>query len=227
MFTGSFRGAPIPMVTQEVQVGDADTPKIKNVVVLCTTTFFLALTLLEAVPEIPVDIDAKPFFIPVALAALVPLGRPVLAVAVGAMAGEFLRDVLEGFEIDDTIGALGYVVGFTLAGYVVGQRPLSRVRLSAAVLLAAAVHAVIEASALVLFDSELLTVAVWSAIGNTIGDGVLLGVFPLLGLMPLLYGRIERYLGFEPRGLDRYADRVPDVPRARLEPVPARQEDVR
>ncbi|MGY1855151.1 hypothetical protein [Modestobacter sp. SYSU DS0290] len=189
------------------------------VAVLCATTFFLALTLLEAVPEIPVDIDAKPFFIPVALAALVPLGRPVFAVALGAMGGEFLRDMLEGYEIDDVIGAVGYVVAFAAAGYLVGDRPLSKVRLTVAALAAGALHAVIEASSLVLFDSELFSIAVYSAIGNTLADGLLLGVFPLLGLVPLLYGRIDRYLGFEPRGLARHADLVPQVPRARIEPM--------
>ncbi len=182
--------------------------------VLCATIFFLALTILEAVPEIPVDVDAKPFFIPVALAALVPRGRPVVAVAVGAMGGEFMRDMLEGYEIDDALGAVGYLAAFTLAGYAVGDRPLSKVRLVVATLLAAAVHAVIEASSLLLFDSELVGVAVWSAVGNTIGDGVLLGVLPVIGLVPVLYGRIERYLGFEPRGVDHYGDRVAPVPRA-------------
>lgn len=201
--------------------GGMESARTTIVAVLCATTFFLALTILEAVPEIPVDIDAKPFFIPVALAALVPLGRPVLAVAVGAMGGEFLRDMLEGYEIDDVVGAVGYVVAFTLAGYVVGDRPLSRVRLTLAVVLAGAVHAVVEASSLVLFDSELVAVAVWSAVGNTVGDGVLLGVFPLLGLAPVLYGRVERYLGFEPRGLRHHGDRVPQVPRARLQPLAA------
>ncbi|WP_299955862.1 hypothetical protein [uncultured Modestobacter sp.] len=198
---------------------DLTPARMTIVAVLCATTFFLALTLLEAVPEIPVDIDAKPFFIPVALAALVPLGRPVVAVAVGAMMGEFLRDMLEGYEIDDVFGAVGYVVGFIAAGYAVGNRPLSRLRLTGAVLLAAALHAVIEASSLVLFDSELFSIAVYSAIGNVIGDGMLLGVVPLLGLVPLLYGRIDRYLGFEPRGLDQHRDLVPEVPRARLEPA--------
>ncbi|MCI2236912.1 ATP-binding cassette domain-containing protein [Paenibacillus sp. TRM 82003] len=193
---------------------ESDSARTTIVAVLCATIFFLALTILEAVPEIPVDIDAKPFFIPVALAVLVPRGKPVFAVAVGAMGGEFMRDMLEGYEIDDALGAVGYLAAFTLAGYVAGDRPLSRVRLVVATLLAAVVHAVVEASSLLLFDSELVSIAVWSAVGNTIGDGVLLGVLPVLGLVPVLYGRIERYLGFEPRGTDRYGDRVAPVPRA-------------
>ncbi|WP_337063298.1 ATP-binding cassette domain-containing protein [Kineococcus sp. G2] len=196
-------------------MSESNSARTTIVAVLCATIFFLALTILEAVPEIPVDIDAKPFFIPVALAVLVPRGRPVLAVAVGAMGGEFMRDMLEGYEIDDALGAVGYLAAFTLAGYVVGDRPLSKPRLVVATLLAAVVHAVIEAASLLVFDSELVGIAVWSAVGNTIGDGVLLGVLPVLGLVPVLYGRIERYLGFEPRGADRYRDRVPPVPRAR------------
>ncbi|MCZ2804577.1 hypothetical protein O2W18_05635 [Modestobacter sp. VKM Ac-2983] len=187
---------------------------------LTTTAFFLGLTLVEVIPEIPVDIDVKPFFIPVALAVLVPWGKPVLAVAIGGMAGEFLRDMLEGYEPDDALGAVGYVVGFAAAGYLVGQRPLSKVRLVAAALVAAVLHAVIEACALVLFDGELLSIAVYSAAGNVVGDGILLGALPLLPVVPLLYGRIDRYLGYEPRGYEHYGSRKPAVPRPRLEPLP-------
>ncbi|GAB4237658.1 MAG: hypothetical protein Kow00121_64680 [Elainellaceae cyanobacterium] len=184
---------------------NANAPKLTVVTVVVAVTFFLALTIVEAIPEIPVDIDFKPFFIPMTFAALVPRAwGPLLAVGLGGMLGEFLRDLLEGYEIDDPIGAIGYVVGFVAGGYLVGDRPLNKARLAFAVFMSGLIHAVIEATALVLFDNELLQVAVWSAVGNTICDGIILGAIPAVLLMPRLYGRVERYLGFAPRGIDYY-----------------------
>lgn len=174
--------------------------KLTIVAVLCAAIFFLALTIVEAIPEIPVDIDFKPFFIPVAFVALVPLGKPVLAASLGAMGAEFLRDLLEGYEIDDPLGAVGYVVGFVAASYVIGQEPLNKFRLSAAAVVAGAVHAVIEAASFALFSTASWTVVFYSAVGNTIADGVILGAIPLVFLMPRLYGRLERYIGYAPRG---------------------------
>lgn len=77
---------------------DANTSKLTVITVLCSVLFFLALTLLEAIPEIPVDIDFKPFFIPLAFIALLPTGKPSWAVGFGAALGEALRDILEGYE---------------------------------------------------------------------------------------------------------------------------------
>jgi hypothetical protein len=181
-------------------VGATPTSKLIVLAVLCSVLFFLSLTLIEAIPEIPVDIDFKPFFIPLAFVALVPLGGPTVAVALGGMLGEFLRDMLEGYEIDDPIGAVAYVVAFTLAGYVIHNRPLSKWRLVLAGVLAGLVQAVIEASSFVIFSEEVLEVALWSAAGNTITHGLLMGALPLVWIVPRLYGRIERYLGFAPRG---------------------------
>ncbi|MBD2257231.1 hypothetical protein [Pseudanabaena sp. FACHB-2040] len=183
----------------------ANIPKLTVVSVVVAVSFFLALTLVEAIPEIPVDIDFKPFFIPMVFAALVPRAwGPLLAVGLGGMLGEFLRDLLEGYEIDDPIGAIGYLVGFVVGGYIVGNRPLNKARLAFAVLVSGFLHAVIEVTALLLFDQELLRVAIWSAIGNTINDGIILGAIPAVLLMPRLYGRVERYLGFAPRGIEYY-----------------------
>jgi hypothetical protein len=36
---------------------NANTPKLIVITVLCAVIFFLALTLIEVIPEIPVDID--------------------------------------------------------------------------------------------------------------------------------------------------------------------------
>jgi hypothetical protein len=179
------------------------TAKLTVIAVLCSVLFFLSLTVLEAIPEIPVDIDFKPFFIPLAFAALVPIGAPVVAAGLGATLGEFLRDLLEGYEIDDPIGAIGYVVAFTIAGYMVGERPLSKGRLFAAALVAGAVQAAFEASTFLVFGEETWGVALWSGIGNTVTHGLVMGAIPLMMIMPQLYGRIERYMGFAPRGQAR------------------------
>ena len=45
----------------------AESSRLTLVAVLTTTAFFLGLALVEIIPEIPVDIDVKPFFIPLAL----------------------------------------------------------------------------------------------------------------------------------------------------------------
>jgi hypothetical protein len=122
--------------------------KLIIVGVLSTVSFFILLTFTEAIPEIPVDIDFKPFFLPMSLIALVPSGCAAFAVSVGAMLGEFLRDMLEGYEIDDPIGAVGYVIGFFSSAYVIGNHPLNKVRVFIACLVAGFVHAVIEATSL-------------------------------------------------------------------------------
>jgi hypothetical protein len=43
-------------------MGEIPTSKLLVIAVICAVLFFLALTLLEAIPEIPVDIDFKAFF---------------------------------------------------------------------------------------------------------------------------------------------------------------------
>lgn len=179
-----------------------DTPKLTILAVLSSVIFFLGLTLFEALPEIPVDIDFKPFFIPYMFVALVPLGKPTLAVALGSMLGEFLRDALEGYGIDDPAGAVGFVLSFYLAGVIIGGRPLNKVRLFVAAVVAGSLQAAFEAGAYLLFSSEVLRVAIWSWFGNTITHGIIMGAIPLILLIPRLYGRLERYLGYAPRGAE-------------------------
>ncbi len=176
------------------------TPRLIVIAVLCAVIFFIALTFVEIIPEIPIDIDFKPFFIPLAFVALLPKGGPIIAASCGATLGEFLRDMLEGYEIDDPIGAVGYAVAFIIAGYYINSEPLNRMRLIAAGIIAGAVHAVIESSSFIIFSVETAWVAVYSAIGNTITDGIIMGAIPLVFIVPTLHGRLERYLGFPPRG---------------------------
>lgn len=177
--------------------------KLTVLCVLTSVTFFIGLTIFEAIPEIPVDIDFKPFFIPMSFVALVPLGKPLFAVSLGGLLGEFLRDLLEGYEIDDPIGAVGYVVGFFVAGYIIGNHPLNKMRVAIAAAVAGFLHAAIEATAFILFSQETAYIALWSAIGNTITDGIILGAIPTPFIVPQLYGRVERYLGYPLRGQRR------------------------
>lgn len=183
-----------------MKVGDYPTSKLIVIAGLTGVLFFFGLLVTERVPEIPVDIDWKPFFIPFTFVALLPLGAPVVAVGLGAALGEAFGDILEGYEIDDPFGFFGYVLGFAIAGYIIGNRPLNRLRVSIACVVGAFVQAVIEASTFLIFGGEALSVVILSALGNTVTHGVVLGVIPTLILVPLLHGRIERFLGFVPRG---------------------------
>lgn len=46
---------------------------------LSAVLFFFGLMIVEPIPEIPVDIDFKPFFIPLLLVAVLPVGKPAVA----------------------------------------------------------------------------------------------------------------------------------------------------
>jgi hypothetical protein len=169
---------------------------------LSAVLFFLLLVPIDAIPEIPVDIDQKPFFVPLTLVALLPVGRASLAVGFGAALGEAMRDVLEGYEVDDTFGFVGYVLAFTLAAFVVGQRPDSRTRLAVAAVMCGFVQAVFEGASFALLGDEGVDVAVESTVGNTITHGVIGGAIPLVFVAPHFAGKIERFLGFAPKGWD-------------------------
>lgn len=166
---------------------------------LTSVLFFLALLPMEAVPEIPVDIDWKPFFIPYMFIALLPWGGATAAASVGAALGEGIRDIIEGYEIDDPIGFIGYVVGFMVFGALVRNHPKSRRRLFAASLAGACVQAAIEGSAfLIVGEGAGLRIMALATVGNTITHGFLLGYLPLVLIVPALHGRIERFLGYAP-----------------------------
>lgn len=178
--------------------GRATAPKAMVVAALVAVLFFFGLLLFERIPEIPVDIDFKPFFIPFLFVALLPRGMATFAVALGAAVGEAIGDIIEGYEVDDPFGFAGYFIGFAVAGYLIQGRPLNWVRVSLACVVGALVQAVIEASAFLLFGEEGLGVALYSAAGNTLTHGILLGALVTVPLIRALHGRIERLLGFTP-----------------------------
>lgn len=167
---------------------------------LSAVLFFIMLLPIDAIPEIPVDIDQKPFFVPLTLVALLPSGRPSLAVAFGAALGEGLRDILEGYEFDDGFGFVGYTVAFLVAGLIIGARPWSRPRLVVAALVCGFVQAAFEGASFALLGDEGVGVAVESTLGNTITHGIIGGAVPLVFVVPHFAGKIERHLGFAPKG---------------------------
>jgi hypothetical protein len=167
---------------------------------LSAVLFFFGLMALEPIPEIPVDIDQKPFFIPLMLAALRPLGRPAVAVGIGAALGEGMGDLLEGYELDDPFGFVGYVIAFTLAAYIIGNRPLRKVRLVGAAVLAGSLQAMFGAATFLILGQEAFSVAAWSWFGNTLTHGLLGGAIPLVFAVPVFHGTIERFLGYAPKG---------------------------
>lgn len=186
-------------VATDQEIREATTPgKLVVIVALTGVLFYFGLLILERIPEIPVDIDQKPFFIPLLFVALLPLGAPSWAAAVGAALGEAFGDILEGYEPDDPIGFLGYIIGFAAAAYIIANHPRSWVRLAIAALVAAFLQAVIEASSFLIFGEESLGVTVQSALGNTLFHGLWgLLVIPLVLVM---HGRVERLLGFPTLG---------------------------
>ena len=190
-------------------MGNNSAPKLVVIAGLTAVLFFFGLLVTERIPEIPVDIDQKPFFIPFLFAALLPLGPPAWAVGLGAALGEGFGDILEGYEPDDAFGFVGYVICFVVAGYIIRNRPRNWGLVIAAVLVGTFLQSVIEASTFLLFGEEALTVAIWSAVGNTITHGVIWGIIPLLILIPLLHGRIERFLGYAPLDMEDEEEEEP------------------
>lgn len=150
--------------------------------------------------EIPVDVDFKPFFIPLVFAILVPNGWPLAAVCFGAVLGEAIRDFFEGYGPDDIPGLIGFFVSFYLGGLLIGNNPLNRARVFAVAAFVGSLQAAFEASVFWLFGEVGLAIALWSFVGNSITHGIVMGAIPTLWLLPELHGRVERYLGFPRRG---------------------------
>lgn len=161
----------------------------------CATLFFLGLLSTEMFGEIPPDVDFKPFFIPLVLLASLSW-RYRWAVALGAAIGEGVGDLFEGYELaDDPVGFMGYVLGFLAAAQILRDRPHQRSRLLAAGLVAGFVNAVPEAIGFFMVEHVEPWVAVWSALGNALSHGVLLGAIPLVLLAPTARRTLAGLLG--------------------------------
>jgi len=173
-------------------------PKLVAIAAISAVLFALGLIVTERFGEIPVDIDWKPFFLVYLLIALLPFGSPTLALGLGAALGEGFLDILEGYELDDPFGFVGYVVGFFVAGMFFANQPGKWFKITVGTIIGALVQAAFEGAALLLLDGEAFNVALRSAGGNTVTHGIILGAIPTLILVPLFRGRIERLLGFAP-----------------------------
>lgn len=162
-----------------------------------TAVLFLGgLGITEAVGEIPPDIDFKPFFIVYAIMYFVPWGTPTVAVALGGALGEAIGDVIEGYEVDDPFGLFGYVIGFTIAGWLLkGTDADDYVRLSLAAIIGALVQILVEALGVLVISGDALSVYATIVAGNTITHGIILGLIPLVPTVAALDGRVERFLG--------------------------------
>ena len=159
--------------------------------------FIAGLLLTEAPGEVATDVDLKPFFLVYLLVAVCRFGFPTLSAGLGAAVGEGVLDVFEGYELDDPIGFIGYVVGFTVFGWylhrVAGDPSDGRAQVVAAVLGAFA-QAFAEGVAFLAIDADAgVTAAAVSVGGNTVTHGVVLGVIPLV----LLYPTVAGYVGTE------------------------------
>jgi hypothetical protein len=151
----------------------------------------IGLLVTEMVGEVAVDVDLKPFFVTYLFLAVVRFGIPTLVVGLGAAVGEGILDVFEGYELDDPIGFLGYVVGFTAFGWYldkVADDPTRPRALAVGAVLGAFVQALFEGLAFFAFDPAATFVdASISVGGNTLTHGVLLGAIPLV----LLFSRFQ------------------------------------
>lgn len=145
--------------------------------------------------EIPPDIDFKPFFIVYAVIALVPWGTPTIAAAVGATLAEGIGDVIEGWAMDDPFGWVGYLIGFTLFGWIVKDDTDSTMRLSVAAIVGAFVQIAIEGLGLLIVEGEAFSVYATVVAGNTVTHGVVMGAVLLIPTLKALQGRVEQFLG--------------------------------
>jgi hypothetical protein len=158
--------------------------------------FALGLLVTESFGEVAVDVDLKPFFLPYMLIFAARAAIPTLSIGLGAALGEGVLDVFEGYELDDPIGFIGYVVGFSTFGWYlhdVAEDPTRPRALAVGATLGAFVQAVFEAVAYLAIDeTATATDAAVSALGNTVTHGLLLGALPLVVFLPLVQQRLRR-----------------------------------
>jgi hypothetical protein len=58
--------------------------------------------------------------------------------------GEGIRDLMEGYELDDPFGFVGYVACVLVFGYMAGVRPLNRAWLALSAMVGAAVQSAFD-----------------------------------------------------------------------------------
>jgi hypothetical protein len=158
--------------------------------------FALGLLVTESFGEVAVDVDLKPFFVPYLLIFAARAAIPTMAVGLGAALGEGVLDVFEGYELDDPIGFIGYVVGFSAFGWYlhdVADDPTRPRSLAVGATLGAFVQAVFEGVAyLTVEETATAADAAVSTLGNTVTHGLILGAIPLVVLLPRVRAPLRR-----------------------------------
>ncbi|WP_435064069.1 hypothetical protein [Halobaculum sp. EA56] len=160
--------------------------------VVSAVLFVVGLLPAESVGELGVDVDLKPFVLPYLVIATARFDERTLAASAGAAVGEGTLDLLEGFELDDPFGFVGYLVGFLVFGWVlqeVAPDADDRRWQVAACVCGALAQAVFEGTAFYLLSGATVTEAAISVAGNTVTHGLLLGAIPFLMLAPVVRGR--------------------------------------
>lgn len=153
--------------------------------------------------ELGLDIDWKPFFLVYAVIVFVPWGTPTIASAIGATIAEGFLDIMEGYEADDPFGWAGYVVGFTVAGWIFGNDTSSVAKLATGATVGGLLQYAIEGLFLFVLGAEggtllgtsfsgALPIYLVAVLGNTLTHGVILGAIPLVPTVSALEGRMDR-----------------------------------
>jgi len=164
--------------------------------VLTFVVFFVVLYFFELIPEIGLDIDFKPFFIPITLLVLFPRSSHAWAIGLAVAGSELLGDFFEpgGVEPDDPIGFFGYLVGALAAGAVMQGRWQSPLWIVLGGLTYALVNGMMEA-AVWLALGEFGTDALQSLLGNMVTHGIIAGGIVAIPLARLLKPYLTRWVG--------------------------------
>ncbi|WP_435178878.1 hypothetical protein [Halorussus sp. AFM4] len=168
---------------------------IGNLIVIAGLTAVLfagGLAIAEGVGEFGPDIDWKPFFVVYTVIVFVPWGTPTIAAAVGATLAEGILDFFEGLEPDEPFGWAGYLVGFTIAGWVMGDDTDDVMRLATGAVLGGFVQFAIEGLVFLVIEGDSINVYLTALAGNTVTHGIILGAIPLIPMVNYLKGRADR-----------------------------------
>lgn len=195
----SIRDQPGSSDSDPVDVG-ASVKRLSVLLVVGAVVFAVGVAIAELGGELGSDIDLKPFFLLYLLVGIVGFGGPTLALGLGAAMGEGLHDLFEGYEPDEPLGFVGYVVGFAVFGWLlhrVAPDPGDRRYQVLAAVLAALVQAAFEGVAFLFQRDFAPAEALLSVAGNTLTHGVVLGAVPFLALYPLVRDGWWRFPGAE------------------------------
>mgnify|MGYP006277362055 CR=1 FL=1 len=173
-------------VADTVDVG-ASLKRLVALLGVGAVVFALGVGLAELGGELGNDVDFKPFFLVYLLIALVRFGGPTLALGLGAAMGEGVHDLIEGYEADEPLGFIGFIVGFVVFGWVlhrVAPDPGDRRWQVTAAMVGAFVQALFEGFAFLFMTDFSVGEALYSVAGNTVTHGILLGAIPFALLYP-------------------------------------------